>query len=717
MKPIYFLLFSLFFPLLGSKNTHNTTNAPRTGKDYAVFFYVTKYDDQQWTDLLETKIECEKIAKELQENFGFEKPEMVTNPTKDEMSAKIREYNGRTYQKDDQVLFFFSMHGKYNGGESNDGIGYLIGRDGKAKDKYGDSYYSYDDLRTDLSLNQCKHILLAFDACFSGSFGIRSKGGPSGPDYEEEPDCAAKVTKALQYKSRLFFCSGSRKDRTPAKSLFASKWLEALRTGGENGIVRSHDLNYFLNKIEEPRCEGGTFSGHDEGGNFVFIRKNTCFKQERYDSPSIDNDVDGIPNSTDRCPDQYGIASKEGCPDFGERSNTDNDTDLDGIANSTDACPNDYGTAKAKGCPDADDDGVPDKSDKCKYTAGEARWEGCPDGDGDGVPDNTDQCPTQKGTIADSGCPPPDRDGDGIPDKSDICPDKYGKANYGGCADTDGDGLPDPDDKCPEVKGETSNEGCPKPDNMILVKGGTFQMGSNDKDAQTDEKPVHPVTLSDYYIGKTEVTVAEFKSFIDANASYQTDADKGDGSYIWTGSTYEKKSGVNWKCDVTGKIRDVSEYNHPVIHISWNDAIAYCQWLSQKTNKTYRLPTEAEWEYAARGGNKSKGYTYAGSNTVEEVAWLNSNSDSKTHAVAGKTANELGLFDLSGNVWEWCNDWNGDYPSTKQTNPAGPDKGVLRVLRGGGWFNFPVNCRAAYRHGSTPTSRNGYLGFRLARSF
>ena len=213
---------------------------------------------------------------------------------------------------------------------------------------------------------------------------------------------------------------------------------------------------------------------------------------------------------------------------------------------------------------------------------------------------------------------------------------------------------------------------------MIGVEGGTFQMGSTTGDS--DEKPVHEVKVSPFSIGQTEVTQELWEAVMGTNPS-------------------------NWK-----------GLKLPVEKVSWNDCQTFITKLHQMTGKTFRLPTEAEWEYAARGGTKSKGYTYSGSNTIDDVAWYTSNSGSKTHEVATKLANELGIYDMSGNVWEWCQDLYSDtyYSSSVINNPTGPTSGSIRVFRGGSWINFATDCRVAFRNWITPTSTDDFLGLRLA---
>ena len=229
-------------------------------------------------------------------------------------------------------------------------------------------------------------------------------------------------------------------------------------------------------------------------------------------------------------------------------------------------------------------------------------------------------------------------------------------------------------------------------------------MGSND--GYDWEKPVHRVTLGDYYIGKYEVTVGEYLAFCDATKSHYPE-------WLEAGSEYHIETGSDTYYKGSGYAR--SSVRLPIVGVSWNDAIAYCKWLSSKTGKTYRLPTEAEWEYAAHGGKDSKGYVYAGSNDDKSVGWNDSNSGRKAHEVGGLKANELGLYDMTGNVWEWCSDWYSDsyYSSSASSNPTGPSIGTNRVLRGGGWGGDAQNSRVAFRFFNTPEYRNSSYGFRV----
>ena len=218
---------------------------------------------------------------------------------------------------------------------------------------------------------------------------------------------------------------------------------------------------------------------------------------------------------------------------------------------------------------------------------------------------------------------------------------------------------------------------------MVKVKSGTFKMGATSEMKKTydDEKPVHKVILTNnYYMGKYEVTQALWQEVMGSNPSYF----KGD--------------------------------NLPVEQVSWNDCQEFINKLNSITGRKFRLPTEAEWEYAARGGKKSRGYQYSGSSNISDVAWYTDNSGSKTHPVGTKQSNELGLYDMTGNVWEWCQDWCSSYVSSSQRNPTGAVSGAGRVYRGGSWNSVAVSCRSSYRGNHIPGARNYYLGLRLVLS-
>lgn len=215
---------------------------------------------------------------------------------------------------------------------------------------------------------------------------------------------------------------------------------------------------------------------------------------------------------------------------------------------------------------------------------------------------------------------------------------------------------------------------------MMKVQGGTFTMGATseqDSDASDDEKPAHQVTLSTFSIGQTEVTQELWQAVMGSNPS-------------------------NFK----GAKRPVEE-------VSWDDCQNFIRELNSLTGRRFRLPTEAEWEYAARGGNKGNGHKYAGSSAIDNVAWYDGNSGAQTHDVATKRANELGLYDMSGNVLEWCQDWYGSYSLGSQTNPTGASSGSFRVCRGGSWNGSAGLCRVSFRGNGTPSDRDYYLGLRL----
>jgi formylglycine-generating enzyme required for sulfatase activity len=235
---------------------------------------------------------------------------------------------------------------------------------------------------------------------------------------------------------------------------------------------------------------------------------------------------------------------------------------------------------------------------------------------------------------------------------------------------------------------------------MIFVEGGTFVMGctSEQSDCSADEKPTHSVTLSDYYMGKYQVTQKLWQAVMGTNVRQQRDL-----------------ANTSWPLRGEGS-------DYPMYYISYNECEEFCSKLNKllanqlPEGYKFRLPTEAQWEYAARGGKKSKGYKYSGGDYIGEVAWYDSNSGEKTHEVGMKDKNELGIYDMSGNVWEWCQDWfdANYYSNSPSTNPKGPGSGSGRVLRGGSWYLNAQYCRVSFRNCLTPDYRDLNYGFRLS---
>jgi formylglycine-generating enzyme required for sulfatase activity len=232
---------------------------------------------------------------------------------------------------------------------------------------------------------------------------------------------------------------------------------------------------------------------------------------------------------------------------------------------------------------------------------------------------------------------------------------------------------------------------------MIFVQGGTFKMGSTK--GYPDEKPIHKVSLSSFYISKYEITVAEYKAFCKA-----------------TGYPFPAKPNREWY-DEHDKVRDwIWRDNYPIVNVDWYDAMEYCKWLSKITGEKYDLPTEAQWEYAARGGKKTHGYEYSGSNNLKEVAWYDETTYERGPRPVGQLKpNELGIYDMSGNAFEWCRDHYGKYPSRSVKNPKGPSKGPYRVIRGGSWYYVDEFCRVTQRDCPKPGLKKFVYGFRVVK--
>ncbi len=231
---------------------------------------------------------------------------------------------------------------------------------------------------------------------------------------------------------------------------------------------------------------------------------------------------------------------------------------------------------------------------------------------------------------------------------------------------------------------------------MVLVKGGTFTMGSNK--SEPDERPQHKVTLSNYYIGKYEITVKQYKEYCKATRKRMP----ANPQKEWYEQHDMARKPWVWKD------------NYPITNVTWTDAAGYCKWLSKKTGKKYALPTEAQWEFAAKGGTSSKKYKFSGGDNPKQVSWFDETTYEKGPMAVGRLKpNELGIYDMSGNVWEWCSDRYGRYSKGKQKNPKGPSKGSFRVIRGGSWYYVEEMVKVTTRDGPYPHYTNFNYGFRV----
>ena len=251
-----------------------------------------------------------------------------------------------------------------------------------------------------------------------------------------------------------------------------------------------------------------------------------------------------------------------------------------------------------------------------------------------------------------------------------------------------------------------------KPPSMILVDGGTFKMGCVDGDGRCfdDEFPNHDVSVSSFYMGKYEITVKEYMEFVDSTGSNYP---------VWMNENEEDSYYKNEERTLYIGYKP-SSYNLPIAGVTWDNAVAYCKWLSEKTGKKFRLPTEAEWEYAARGGKNGLPTKFSGSSNFDEVGWSRENSGGKSQPVGQKLPNELGIYDMSGNVWEWCGDWWKKWELDELNtgvlkNPKGPKTGKAKLLKGLGWYYPDSWGRLSIRGKNMPTSKADYNGFRIVQ--
>lgn len=579
----------------------------RKGKDYALFFAVNTYQSPKISALQNPIKDAKRLAQELKDNYGFQ-TEVVENPTYEVIEQKLKEYNTNfakgLLDKDGQLLIFFSGHGSRQ--LTN---GYFLPANANPEDLKR-SAFNYKIWRDDMDAIDCKHILVAIDACYSGTFdpkfGMRNDG-LFGTRSGELTEGQRLITEHEKHKTRLFFTSGETDQPTPDQSDFAKKFLAALISKGyDDGILTSSEI--FSNHLEKaaPRPRTGEFGSDEAGASFLFI----------VEKPPV------------RVGGTEGVAKLQKEADVWQRAKTQN----------TIFAYKEYIRLFPKG----------DFVSQAQRNIKELEVQEEPRAWAVAKEQNT-------------------------PEGYKSFLEKYPLSIYAETAKERAQSK----GKLPAL---TRLSFEPE---MVAVEGGTFQMGAGNKDTEATnfEKPYHAVTLNGFYIGKYEVTQAQWKAVM------------GDDPSTFTGD------------------------NLPVESVNYDEIQVFLQKISEKTGKKYRLPTEAEWEYAAKGGNQSKGFLYSGSNTFSDVAWtyIYRLSDEKSHPVGTKQANELGIYDMTGNVWEWCSDLMGSYDSNGKavSNPKGSATGSSHIRRGGSWDNSESAGRVTNRAHDMTMIRRKDVGFRV----
>lgn len=624
------LIFAMFFLshdpkkvilaclLLLSSNDYLNCQNLSGGKNIALFFVGSKYE-HDWSKLDSSLAEVIRLKNELTENFNFE-AELFPNLTKQGIQNKLLEYSQKTYSNEDQLFIYFSMHGFY---DSLADRGYLIPYDGKHSFDLGNSWLSYDDLKSALLHLPVKHLLIGLDACYSGAFGNKSKdGGPVLKPWELAPDCQTRVRKILTQESRLFFSAGSKTEKVPTESRFLAQLLNALKNGVDNdGLLTCRDIWSFLDKLDNPSPEFGSF-GKGKDGEFIFIRKNSC---------SFNNSDEDLETK------------------LWEKTKKENTEEGYDLYLSTYTSGKFVSLAKSlKG-----------------FLYEQKLWKA--------VEQNLSV--------------------NGLSKYLEI----YPSGRWSAQARTQLDALNNPSE-------------------FIFIKGGRIKMGCNK--GKMDEIPRFYAEVDSFYLGRIEVSYADYCTFLNEDKSI-TDVLKLI-NYLHLGQStrchiYKKEN----KYEVEKGFE-----NYPVSFVSWFGAQAYCKWLSNKTGILHRLPTEAEWEYASRHIYLEEDIDFSifqkklsfQANHCEELDYEKcQNTHNRVKACGSLSSNELGFYDLWGNVNEWCSDWYETFITGDKKNPIGPKLGSYKVIRGGSFKNTAYDCRSTARFGVNPNEQRSDLGFRVVR--
>ena len=672
MKKILFTLLIIFLSLSPSfaqnrgitiKLNKKEAPIPLYKKSYALVIGMSDYN-KEWNDLPGVEKDIKEVKKALEKhNFEVTVKKNLTKVELDKaFSEFIKNYGG---EKDNRLLFYFAGHGYTLNTSYGDSLGYIVPVDAPNPeiDKSGFQSKAMEMSQIEIYAKriQSKHALFLFDACFAGSLFAMRDAVPASINY-----------KTIQ-PVRQFITSGSEDESVPDKSIFREEFVTALTTDeadtNQDGYLTGTELGTFLQEnvinysydTQHPQY-GKIRNKRLNKGDFVFVLANNnninSSQEQKTGSIKLITEYSGkfyIDYDFKRQVEKFGTYVFDNIPGGIRILSIKNSNGKNVWLSKIFVASGHTSTIKAEqiieyGSLSLTSDNV----------------------EGDVYIDDIQYQYISKETTIRADQLTPGEHTVQIKSNGKILWSKefYITAN--------------------KTKNLSAHTDVPSlspilqrlVDNMVYVKGGTFTMGCTSEqgsDCEDDEKPPHRVTLDSYSIGKYEVTQEEWREVMGNNPSYHKNCDK---------------------C--------------PVEDVNWNEIQDFIKKLNQMTYKHFRLPTEAEWEYAARGGNHSKGYKYSGSNDIGNVAWYDGNSGKKTHPVGSKSPNELGLYDMSGNVWEWCSDLYEGYPGSSGVIAiTGPGS---RVDRGGSWSSSARGCRVAYRISDGPVYRSDDVGFRLAHS-
>ena len=695
-----------------------------SAQNYALFFACNQYGNQR--DLENPIPNAKSIASILEKDYGFFS-EIVENPTLEEIDKKLENYKDSfsTGQRNSkgQLLIFFSGHGAI---ENN--VGYFLPSNA-VSGKYRKTAIDYHTYRNLIDEMDCQHIFVAVDACFSVRFDPLWKYRPDN-QFQRVGEKSEREKLLLSHDTtitRIFFTSDGNEKETPDRSNFAKKFLEGLYSGGgPDGILTSSELyGTVANASPKPHCS--EFGKDNPYSSFLFIK-------EKWDISVYEAELKAWKKSQKKNTIQSYKEFLFNFPngDFVEIARNSITTlqklskekDEEEAWNQVESDPTIAGYKKF----------ISRYPESKWVTIARLKIEELEEEVVKKLDDEAFAKAREKGTIL-SLQEYLEKFENGIHRKEarelidELNSDNQAKLDVKAWIEAKEQGtdtafknylLKFPFGEYREVaqlklqelktSKEKEIEWYPK---MIFIKGGTLEMGA--KKGGDDEEPIHEVSIESFEIAETEVTNRQYMLFVEETDSHYP---------IWMDPSIDAQKSTSGRINPRKMGEALKVNNHPVVGISWEDASAYCNWLSKKTGSNYRLPTEAEWEYAAssRGLDNSK---WAGTDSKSSLRRYGNYSGiagedkfASTAPVKSFDPNSLGLYDMSGNVWEWCLDWydRDFYSESPFRNPKGPEYGIEKVYRGGGWDSDPSSLRIKNRSYWFPKSRDYDLGFRPART-